>query len=519
MEQSKTIQDTDMFSFERYCNYLMYLAFLALIIGSNSIFAGDQPQWGQKYSRNMLSSETDLPESFDLEAGRNVKWIASLGTKTYATPIVADNKVYICTNNEKPRDPRHKGDRGVLLCLNEKDGSLCWQLIVPKIKEDPYKDWPGVGMVSPATVDDDRVYIVSNRGEVLCLDPDGLSDGNDGPYQNEADHMVPKGSRPISLTDKDADIIWLFDLPDKVGVYPHDSAHCSILSHNDFLYVNTSSGLNSKHDSVRSPQAPCLIVLDKKTGRWLAKENESIGPNIFHAAWSSPCLGEVNGKELIFYAGADGVVYAFEPLASIPKNGEIENLKKIWYLDCDPAAPKENIHQFLGNRKEGPSTIESIPVFYKNRVYVSGGGDIWWGKKNSWLQCIDASLAGNITDNGRIWSYPIDDHCVSTPSIYNGLIFIADCRGRIHCLDAETGEPYWIHQTKKDIWSSTLVADGKVYAGSLGREFSILKADKKKHVLSSITLDSEIIGSPIVANKTLYITTMKKLYAISKNSK
>ncbi len=498
---------------------LTHSLLLGAIISSNSAFAADQPQWGEKHSRNMISSETGLAESFDLETGRNVKWIAPLGTKTYATPVVADGKVYICTNNERPRDSRHNGDRGVLLCLNESDGSLCWQLIVPKIKEDPYKDWPQVGMVSPATVENSYVYIVSNRGEVLCLDPDGLSDGNDGPYKDEAAHMVPKGSQAMDLGDTDADIIWLFDLPAEVGVYPHDSAHCSILVHNDFLYINTSGGLNSKHNAVRSPQAPCLIVLDKKTGRWVGKDDEGIGPNVFHAAWSSPCLGSVNGKELIFYGGADGVVYAFEPMISMPKECNIENLKRVWHFDCDPAAPKENVHKFIGNRREGPSIIESPPVFYKDRVYVTGGGDIWWGKRNAWLKCIDASLSGNITDSGQIWSYAIDDHCVSTPSIYDGLIFIADCKGRVHCLDAETGKPYWTHQTKRDIWSSTLVADGKVYIGSLGRDFSILKAGKEKHILSTVNLDSDIIGTPIATNKTLYITTMKSLYAITIASK
>ena len=508
-----------MLSVKRDTCLLKYSLLLACFIGINSTFAADQPQWGQKHSRNMISSETSLPDSFDPDSGRNIKWIAQLGTKTYATPVVADGKVYICTNNEKPRNTQHKGDRGVLYCLDEKDGSLCWQLIVPKIKEDPYKDWPGVGMCSPATVEDGFVYIVSNRGEVMCLDPDGMADGNDGPYKNEATHMVPKGKPPVELTDKDADIIWLFDLPIEAGVYPHDSAHCSPLSHNGLLYINTSSGLNSKHDTIRSPDAPCLIVLDKKTGRWLARENEGMGHRIFHAAWSSPCLGKVNGKELIFYGGADGIVYAFEPLTAMPKQGQIANLKKVWQFDCDPTAPKENIHDFIGNRKQGPSIIESAPVFYNDRVYVTGGGDIWWGKRSSWLKCLDASPAGNIASDRQLWSYPMNHHCVTTPSVYDGMVFVADCKGIFHCVDANSGKPYWTHQAKRDTWSSTLIADGKVYAATRGKDLTILKADRQKQVISSITLDSEIIGSPIAANKTLYITTMKKLYAITQDSK
>ncbi|MDX9794410.1 MAG: PQQ-binding-like beta-propeller repeat protein, partial [Kiritimatiellia bacterium] len=79
--------------------------------------AADQPQWGELFSRNMVSSETGLPESFDPATGRHVRWIAEIGTETHATPIVAGGRVYIGTNNGRPRDPRHVGDRGVLMCL------------------------------------------------------------------------------------------------------------------------------------------------------------------------------------------------------------------------------------------------------------------------------------------------------------------------------------------------------------------------------------------------------------------
>ena len=55
-------------------------------------------------------------------------------------------------------------------------------------------------------------------------------------------------------------------------------------------------------------------------------------------------------------------------------------LERVWKFDCDPTAPKEDVHRFVGNRKESPSNIKSMPVFHNNRVYVTGGGDIWWGK-------------------------------------------------------------------------------------------------------------------------------------------
>jgi outer membrane protein assembly factor BamB len=100
--------------------------------------AGDRPQWGERHTRNQVSDEKGLPESFDPASGKNVKWSARLGTRSYSTPAVARGRILIGTNNGAPRDPRHQGDRGVLLCLDERDGSFIWQLVVPKLADEPW---------------------------------------------------------------------------------------------------------------------------------------------------------------------------------------------------------------------------------------------------------------------------------------------------------------------------------------------------------------------------------------------
>src|ERR1039458_8774903 len=132
--------------------------------------AADQPQWGQAWSRNMVSDERGLPDSFDPETGRNIKWSSELGTESHATPVVAGGRVYIGTNNGHPRDPAQQGDRGVLMCFDEKTGRFLWQLVFTKRTEDIYFDWPNSGICSPVTVEQDRAYFVNNRGELLCLE-------------------------------------------------------------------------------------------------------------------------------------------------------------------------------------------------------------------------------------------------------------------------------------------------------------------------------------------------------------
>ncbi len=486
----------------------------ALLVAAG--YAGDQPQWGQAWTRNMVSGETGLIEDFDPATGRNVKWVALLGSETWATPVVSQGRIFLGTNNDPPRDPRHKGDRSLLLCLDEKDGGLLWQLVVTKLGSDPYLDWPKAGIVSPATVEGDRVYVITNRGEAVCLDIEGQRNGNDGPYQEEGRHMVPDNGEPLAVTDIDADIIWLFDIPNQAGTWPHDGAHGSILIDGDFLYVNTSNGVDNTHRVIRRPEGPSLIVLDKKTGRLLARDNEGIGPRIFHSTWSSPAMGVFNGRKLVFFCGGDGVVYAFEPLQAAPSGGKVEMLKRVWRFDPDPSAPKENVSEYLRNREVSPSNVKSTPVFFENHLYVTHGGDIWWGKNQAWLKRIDATKTGDVTDSALVWSCELKEHCCSTPSVHDGLIYVADCGRMVHCIDAGTGETCWTHETKGEIWASTLVADGKVYVGTQRRDFWVLAAGREKKVLSTVPLDSAIAATPVAANGVLYVTTMKKLYALQK---
>ena len=477
----------------------------------------------------MVSDQTGLPDRFDPRTGENVKWAAAIGSQSWATPVVAGGKVLIGTNNGQPRDPKHQGDRGVLMCLNEADGSLVWQLVVPKLSEDVYFDWPQAGMCSPPTVEGDRVYMVTNRAEVVCLDLHGMANGNDGPFVDEGRHMAPPDQPPMEPGPTDADILWLLDLRTAAGVRPHDSSHCSILLDGPYLYVNTSNGLTSRHDGMEKPEAPALVVVDKATGTLLAREREGISRRIFHSQWSSPALGTVNGRRLVFLGGGDGWCYAFEALEhgdretliSRGRSAEAEDptaglpaLRCVWRFDCDPTAPKENIHQYIRNRREGPSIIKGMPVFHDGRLYVTVGGDIWWGKREAWLQCIDAGLSGAITSRGLVWSYPVERHCCTTPAIHDGLAYVADCAGKVHCVDLHTGRPYWVHDAGSEIWASTLVADGKVYVGTRRGDFWVLAAGRELQVLSSIRLDDSVISTPVAANGTLYVGTMSRLYAL-----
>lgn len=524
--------------------------------------AADQPQWGQADSRNMVSAERGLPAAFDVATGANVKWVAELGTESYPSPVVAGGRVLIGTNNEHPRDPRHHGDRAVLLCLDEWDGHLLWQFVGPKLSEeqhDPFLDWPKAGFASEPTVEGDRAYTLTNRGEVVCLDMKGMADGNGGPFVDEARHAVPRGQAPIEPGPTDADVLWLCDLVKETGIRTHDQVHGSILVRGDLLYVNACNGVDDTHRVIRKPDAPSLVVLDKRTGKVVARDGLRLGPTTFHCAWSSPSFGVVAGRPTVLFGGPDGVCYAFDPLSDAPATtpataaADVDSIPRLstrWRFDCDPSAPKADVHKWIGNRRESPSVIMGMPVLDADgkaggtagRVYLTAGGDLWWGKRQGWLKCVDAIKAGevasaskeaagkdaagkgaagngvvggaDVTSAAEVWSYPLPRETCSTPAVHDGLVYVADCGGTLHCVDAATGKACWTHKAVGDFWASALVADGKVYAGTRRGQFVVLAAGREKRVLSTAELKEPVSGTATAANGVLYVATAKHLYAL-----
>jgi outer membrane protein assembly factor BamB len=502
----------------------------------------DWPQWGRTNDRNMVSDQTNLPNlgkgniSFK-DAKWDIRWTVKLGSLCYGNPTVADGRVFIGTNDRFWSDPRAKRSRGgLLLCIDDTTGKVLWRLLVPRYKEKIFGsgfDDLNVGVCSAVTIDGDKAYVVSSRGEVLCLDVNGQANGNDGPYRDEGKYMAPDSKEPPKLYRGDGDIIWRFDMIGGLDNAPHDATNCNILMSGDMLYVNTSNGVHRiPGEPTPKPDAPTLIVLNKKTGKLVAQDGCKIGHRTFHGNWSSPSLGKVAGKKLIFMGGGDGFLYAFEPPKTDPKAEKPAVFKSVWKFDCNPQEYKvdedgqeldfwdgDATRADVPKNYKGPNSIIATPVCYKNRVYIAVGRDPEHGIARGMIHCIDATKTGDVTKTARIWSYDKIARTMSTVAIADGLLYISDYAGLVHCLDAETGKVCWIHNTKERIWSSTLVADGKVYVGTEKKNMFIFKTGRKKQLLATIKMPYKISTTPIVSNGTIYIPTARCLYAVGKTKK
>jgi outer membrane protein assembly factor BamB len=461
------------------------LAAVSLISWAADTNTGDWPMWGGTPTRNMVSSMKGLPITWDVQSKKNIKWMASLGSQSYGNPVVAGGYVLVGTNNELARDPKQGGDRGVLMAFRESDGEFMWQATHEKLAAGRVNDWPFQGVCSSPLVEGERVYYVNNRGEVLAVDLKGFADNeNDGPFKEE------KLTGP-----KDVDIIWKFDMMEEVGSHPHNMSNSSPVSYGNLIYISTSNGQDESHVNVPSPRAPSIIALDKSTGK-LSWEDNSVGEKILHGQWSSAAVGKIGDVVQVVIGQGDGWVRGYEA----------EKGKKLWEFDTNP---KDSVWPKTRNE------MIATPVIYENVVYVANGQDPEHGEGVGHLYAIDATKRGDITESGRLWHYDKIRRSISTGAVHEGLLYYPDFSGFLHCVDAKTGKPYWVHDMLAAVWGSPLIADGKVYLGDEDGDIVILQAGKEKKVLGEQNMGSSVYATPVPANGVLFIMNRNQLYAIA----
>jgi outer membrane protein assembly factor BamB len=511
-------------------------------------------QWGGSPSRNNTPVAHDLPiewepGDFDYDTGewqpetsKNVLWVAPVGSQTYGNPVIAGGQVYVGTNNGNGYIERYPAsvDLGCLLAFSQEDGSFLWQDSSEKLPTGRVHDWPLQGICCSPLVEGDRLWYVSSRGEVKCLDTTGFRDGeNDGPFTGET-----------VVDDTEADVVWVLNMMKELGVSQHNMCSCSVTAAGDYLFVNTSNGVDEGHINLPSPTAPSFLCIDKRDGRLLWAD-ATPGINVLHGQWSSPAYAEIDGVPQVIFGGGDGWVYGFDA------RGDNGKSKLLWEFDCNPKESKYS----LGGRADRNHII-GTPVVYENLVYIAVGEDPEHGEGVGHLWCIDPTKRGDVSaeiavslsapdtplprrrmqavikEDGEVarpnpasaavWHYPGFDadgdgdlsfeetmhRTCGTVAIQDGLLFVADFSGLFHCLDVKTGKPLWTFDMLAASWGSPLIADGRVYIGDEDGDIAIFDLAPEMNLLAEVNMGNSVYSTPIAVGDTLYIANKSHLFAI-----
>lgn len=495
-----------------------------VVIDEPVVPVGEWPIWALTNHRNAVSPEKNPPTFWDVKTGKNILWSATLGSKGYGNPIVAQGIVTIGTNNENHRDPNNAADGGVEMAFDQFTGKFLWQKFYSKLATGRVNDWPGEGLCATAYSEPGRLWYCTNQCHVVCLD---LSPGA---------AKLPDGSPPV---------IWDYDMIGKLGVFPHNMTSSSIASFGDLIYVITGNGVDDTHKYVVAPNAPGIVCFNKNTGKVVWTDN-SPGVNVLHGQWSSVAIVEVNGLPMVIAPLGDAWVYAYEATTG----------KIIWKCDCNP---KDAVYPQTRNN------LIATPCIVGKFMYIANGQDPEHAEGYGHIYCIDITGHGDVSkeldadpsaakpkvgdeelvvpagqaprSKGKpnpnskvVWDFDIAHHpgkiargehmnrTISTAVVTpEGLCFVPDFSGFLHCFDAITGEHYWYYDMESAMWGSPLYVDGKIYLTDEDGTVRIFKASKtppnKKEVIS-IEMGSAIYCSPVLVNGVLYIMTRNRLVAI-----
>jgi outer membrane protein assembly factor BamB len=530
------------------------------------------PMLGGTPSRNNINlTDRNIPDNFDPEKDDGILWTSALGSRSFTQPIIAGGKIFVGTNNERPRNQRDVDmmgdpvDRGVLMCFDQRTGKFLWQAVHNKLPSG-VNDWEKEGIASSPAVEGNRVYYVSNRAEVVCANANGRTgkiQGKPLEYLNFATKKL------VSYDDEfDADIIWSLDMVKELNVFPHNLAVCPPLVVGDIVFVVTANGVDESHIKVPSPEAPSFIALDKNTGKLLWKDN-SPGKNIMHGQWGIPSY-TAEPVPMVMFPGGDGWLRAFDPPTG----------KLLWKFDGNP---KNSLYE-LGGTGTRNDFVTVAPVVAGGRVFIGVGQDPEHSTGIGHLWCIDLAKAvefgaknknrdvspvddnfdpkAEVNKNSALaWHFGGEDNrqwaprdfkfgrTLSCACVVDEVLYIGELAGYVHCFDARTGKRYWVYDTKASIWSSPYYVDGKIYFGNDNGDLYIFKhmakpddlpdpdevaqnapnmkaarairRDVRKKIEEYILIHKAELDAPIrttvsVAGGVLYVNTEKTLYAIAR---
>lgn len=300
--------------------------------------------------RSAVSGETGLLDSWP-ESGPQLLWTATGAGRGYASPAVADGRIYTLGDG-----PSTAGDDGEYLsCFSAENGKQLWISKTGPAWNEGRSAWQGSR--STPTVDGSRVYVVTPYGKLVCV-----NSGN-------------------------GKLIWERDLKEQFGGQKKDG------------WGYSESPLVDGNKLICTPGGPKATVaaLDKTTGEtiWQCSRADDVG-----AGHSSAVISHVAGRKIYVQNTGGG------PLGIDAETGEM-----LWDYDMNPPTafiPTPVIHGdyvfTVAGYKLGGALLQQVAkpdggVTIKE-IY---GPNTELANKHGGVILIDGKLYGGIEDSNALY--------------------------------------------------------------------------------------------------------------------
>ena len=240
-----------------------------------------------------------------------------------------------------------------------------------------------------------------------------------------------------------------------------------------------------------------LMAFDKRTGEtvWVSTP----GGRPYDTSYSNPIIMEAEGLRLLVVGLGDGSLVAVKPQTGEP----------VWRIHVAQRG------------------LNVTPAAVGTRVVFSHGDENIGSNVMGLVASLDVRKKGELKADDLAWAKPGIEAGTSSPVVDGDRFYLLDSTANLAAYDHATGRELWKKNLGLAQRASPVLADGKLYVGTEGGKFYILrpKADGVD-ILSEVTLPESkvglysagtpepILGSPAVANGRVYFVSTDTLYCI-----
>jgi outer membrane protein assembly factor BamB len=339
-----------------------------------------------------------------------------------------------------------------------------------------------------------RIFLTQNRGDertVICLDRDDgkiLWQKGIAVTEKERTHDTNPFASASPVTDGERVIAWLgsaglvaYDFSGEelwradLGRHDHVFGYGgSPVLHGQLCFLNFGPG-----------NREFLVAVDKKSGQEKWRHSSPVPPaDDIYGTWSTPFIVESNGR--------------VELLSAL--RGE--------FASHDPATGKLNwwVGDFGTQAKSSPIAGEGVALIS--------------GDKDSAELAVKLGGSGDVTKSHVLWRKSPPKRRVGTGVIHGGYIYGAQTGGLADCVELKTGKVMWEERLKGPnantaIWTSPILADGRLYIMNQGGDVFVLGATPEKfEILATNSLGERSNSSMAVSDGRLFLRTHKALWCV-----
>jgi len=292
---------------------------------------------------------------------------------------------------------------------------------------------------------------------------------------------VKLGTGLLACYDFTGKEIWRFNLQERYKQFSmYHGMSSSPLLDGDRLYLQL---LHTNEQIV--------LALDKKTGReiWQHARKTDAREESMHS-YATPFLYRFDKQEFLIVHGADYVT------AHDLKDGQ-----EIWRSGgLNPPDKYNPYFRFVAS----PSASSGLIV-----VPSAKNGPV--------LGINPKDAKGDLTGLTANYQWKLADSTPDVPSplIHGGLVYLCRENGVLICLDAKTGQQYYMERTHNQRHrASPVYADGKIYLTATDGLVTVVKAGKNFEMIAQNNIEERLSASPAISGGRIYLRSYDALYAI-----